>query len=386
MVKFTIQEYYILANLFKYNFQLREEETDYIIKGVNDKKVHQYHDKIFKKLLDDKKEFVYFMKKFFGYEIKEQDIEKYNRKFITNLGFKVRESDIIYKIKNSETFILLEHQSSIDYNMPIRMTEYCIRIIESRIFSKLIPTMPIIFPIVLSTAKKPWRVPNKIVQGIDKYYGFPKLQYPEYNLVDVNKYKNQELLQDKKGITLAMLLEKQKKKEELENVLKNVFKKGISEQERKCLYMILEYSEGIKKLLGTNLEYYKKELRKEEGGDMENFEKLYLELLEDKFRKGVSQGINQIVMLMLKNKIKDEDIIKNTNVSKKELRKEEGGDMENFEKLYLELLEDKFRKGVSQGISQIVMLMLKNKMKDEDIIKNTNISKKELEKLKLQIQ
>ena len=134
------------------------------------------------------------------------------------------------------------------------------------------------------------------------------------------------------------------------------------------------------------MEYYKKELRKEEGGDMENFEKLYLELLEDKFRKGVSQGINQIVMLMLKNKIKDEDIIKNTNVSKKELRKEEGGDMENFEKLYLELLEDKFRKGVSQGISQIVMLMLKNKMKDEDIIKNTNISKKELEKLKLQIQ
>ena len=59
--------------------------------------------------------------------------------------------------------------------------------------------------------------------------------------------------------------------------------------------------------------------------------------------------------------------------------------MENFEKLYLELLDKKFSQGISQGIIQVAVQMLKNKMKDEDIIKCTNISKQELEKLKLQV-
>ena len=41
--------------------------------------------------------------------------------------------------------------------------------------------------------------------------------------------------------------------------------------------------------------------------------------------------------------------------------------------------------GKAEGIIQIVKEMLKNKMNDDDIIKYTHISKKELEKLKLQM-
>ena len=67
--------------------------------------------------------------------------------------------------------------------------------------------------------------------------------------------------------------------------------------------------------------------------------------------------------------------------------------MENFEKAFLEILKDEFNKGmtkginqgISKGVSQVAMKMLKNKMKDEDIIRNTDISKQELEKLKLQV-
>ena len=59
--------------------------------------------------------------------------------------------------------------------------------------------------------------------------------------------------------------------------------------------------------------------------------------------------------------------------------------MENFEKAFLEILKDEFNEGISKGVSQVAIKMLKNKMKDEDIIRNTDISKQELEKLKLQV-
>ena len=59
-----------------------------------------------------------------GYKIEKEEIEKYNRKFNTGLRFKVRESDIIYKIKGKEEFILVEHQSIVDYKESKRITEY----------------------------------------------------------------------------------------------------------------------------------------------------------------------------------------------------------------------------------------------------------------------
>ena len=62
--------------------------------------------------------------------------------------------------------------------------------------------------------------------------------------------------------------------------------------------------------------------------------------------------------------------------------------MTNFERLYIELLDDKYDKGrkagISQGIIQVAKEMVKNKMKDSDILKVTHISKEELEKLKMQ--
>ena len=73
--------------------------------------------------------------------------------------------------------------------------------------------------------------------------------------------------------------------------------------------------------------------------------------------------------------------------------------MTNFERLYIELLDDKYDKGMKAGesqgrkigeargkrigIIQVAKEMVKNKMKDSDILKMTHISKEELEKLKM---
>ena len=92
MVKYTIVDYWIYQTKVLKKHSLSDVKTEYQLtkKTKNQKKkTHQYHDKIFKKILDNKKEFINFIKKYTEYEqegnlIKESDIEKYNRKFITN--------------------------------------------------------------------------------------------------------------------------------------------------------------------------------------------------------------------------------------------------------------------------------------------------------------
>ena len=193
MVIFTIEDFLTYEKLFPENCTLGEEKVEYKTKEEN-KETHQYHDKIFKELLDDKKEFINFIKRYVGDEIelKEEDIEKYNRKFI-NSNFKVRESDIIYKIKDKEIFIIVEQQSRIDYEMPERITEYCVEIIRSRGNKSKYEEFPLICPIVLYTGSKKWDVSITINQAKDEKYGFKPLEYPKYNLVDINiMHKNKK--------------------------------------------------------------------------------------------------------------------------------------------------------------------------------------------------
>ena len=78
MVTFTILEYLI----YQKNSKLSEESEKYMLPN----KTHQYHDKIFKSILDDKNEFTKFLNKIIKLdgskrEFKEADFENYNRKF-----------------------------------------------------------------------------------------------------------------------------------------------------------------------------------------------------------------------------------------------------------------------------------------------------------------
>ena len=368
MVTFTMVDFWKYKNMFPENNTLEEEKVEYKTKEEN-KETHQYHDKIFKELLDDKKEFISFIKKYVGEEIelKEEEIEKYNRKFI-NTNFKVRESDIIYKIKDKEIFIIVEQQSRIDYKMPERMTEYCLEIIRSREYKSKFIESPLICPIVLYTGRKKWDAARTIVQEKDEYYGFPPLEYPKYNLVDINDYTKEELLEERTGISKAMLFEKLETKEEIEETLKEIIRRGASESEKRYLELILEYSNDIvKKLDRDTIRKYKEKI---EGGDnMTNFERLYIELLDDKYDKGMKAGESQ------GRKIGEAEGRKIGEAEGRKIGEAKGRKIGEAKGIKI---------GEANGIIQVAKEMVKNKMKDSDILKVTHISKEELEKLKVQ--
>ena len=330
MTLFTIVDY-LKYNKIINNIELNDTEEDYKIE-----KTHQYHDKIFKKILDDKEELVKFLKNYINkskepkIEIKEEEIEKYNRNFITE-NFKIKEADIIYKIKNKNVFIIVEHQSKIDYRMAERMLQYCVEIIRS-VKKKNNENYPLICPIVLYTGSKKWDSALTISQIQEEYYGFPPLDYPKYNLIDINDYTKEELLEEKSSISKAMIFEKIKTKEEFIETLKSIIKKGLDREERKYIITMLKYSNDIRGKLTK--EEIKESLNKlEEGvGNMTKFEKFFIEVLDDKYKEGEIKGevrgqaigrkqtTTKMIIEMLKNNINENTIKKVAGIDDKELQ------------------------------------------------------------------
>ena len=329
MVIFTPKDYWKYIERFPMPLVVHEDEEEY-----QKEETHQYHDKIFKETLDNKKEFIEFIKKYVidekEIQIEDSDIEKYNTKFITS-NFKTKESDIIYKIKEKEVYFIVEHQSTIDNKMPERMLEYCLQlIIGKKRDIKINEKYPLICPIVLYTGRKKWDVPRSISEKQERYEYIKELEYPKYNLVDINDYSIEELIEEKTELSKALLFEKIKTKDEFNEVIEKLVKKGLTEEEMRCIKIMLTYSNDIRKKLDKEeIERYKK-LMEGKGGEenMTNFERLFIEVLEERREKdriaeekGKEQKMIQIVKEMIKRKTSDEFIIDMTKIDKKQLEK-----------------------------------------------------------------
>ena len=110
-----------------------KEKNENIIREETEKYyINQKHDKMFKEMLSDKKSTVDFINSFLHLNLVEDDIEKYEKEFRTS-EFSNVEADVVYKVKNKNVFILIEHQSSLDLKMAYRILRYKNAIIESAI-------------------------------------------------------------------------------------------------------------------------------------------------------------------------------------------------------------------------------------------------------------
>ena len=114
---------------------LKEDSETYNLNTHLNKK----HDKLFKEILSDKKEAVKFINHYLNLCLVESDIEKYEKEFRTN-GFYNIEADIVYKLKEKNVFILIEHQSSVDLKMAYRVLCYkdAIETEDNNIISKFL--------------------------------------------------------------------------------------------------------------------------------------------------------------------------------------------------------------------------------------------------------
>ena len=132
MIIYTLKDYLKIYKLIKINtYKLREDEEKYI---TQEKSNHNKHDKIFRDILNDKKEVTKIINTYIKPKTKlnMQDLEKYETRYITKI-YEERLADIVYKIKGKEIFFLIEHQTKVDKKMAYRILEYSMEIIRGRI-------------------------------------------------------------------------------------------------------------------------------------------------------------------------------------------------------------------------------------------------------------
>ena len=250
--------------------------------------INNEHDKMFRIALSNKKDACKFIKSIINFkrELTENDLKLYKTNFVTS-QFKNREADVIYKIKDKNIFILIEHQTKVDYSMPYRILEYQFEIMRNNVqhgnLNKKDIIYPAIIPIVLYAGKEKWNTKNSIRQLQDNDLVDLK-ELSSFYLVDVNKYKKEELLNNDILISKLMLLESAKTSEELAKYLEEIIPK-IKEEDKGFIINVIDYI--LSQKIGNTKA--KESIKKLSGGD----EKMLacVEMLREEDKRNIRQGI-----------------------------------------------------------------------------------------------
>lgn len=229
------------------NNQLKEESETY------DKTINHPHDKAVRLMLSNSQEAANLInlalkKKDF---IKAKEIEQYKSSFVTKL-YKNKESDIVYKdLKNKGIYYLIEHQSKQDKMMPVRIAEYSIEIMREALdLAKKEKNyeVPRVIPIVLYTGEGEWKV-SKSLEDIQAK--IPEITLPSignYNLVDINTYSDEELIEARGALPKMLLMEK--KSITIEKKIKKIEECKFTEDEKERISI---YITNIIREIDTNL-------------------------------------------------------------------------------------------------------------------------------------
>ena len=187
------------------------------------KRTSHLHDVGYKHLLSNWRVFRSFLtsfvhEKWVG-QVAPGKLELVNKSFVTK-DFRKKESDLLYKarLKGGGEFyfyILLEHQSTVDHAMPLRLLLYISEIWQEVVRHELRGKagksfrLPPVFPIVLYNGKQPWTAPRRFCEMVDRHDLFGDY-VPDfrYMLVDVAHYEVSKLRRIRNAVAGVFLLDR----------------------------------------------------------------------------------------------------------------------------------------------------------------------------------
>lgn len=301
-------------------------------------KIENYHDKMFKDLFNDKEDVKRFLLDYINFNIGNRELEKCSNSYISG-KYKSYEADIVYKVKDESIYFLIEHQSTIDERMPYRILNYCIEIFKQEIDMKKYRNKdymyPLIIPIVLYTGKRKWQVQKNFSAKIKYSNNQEKYIEMKYELVDVNDYNEQELLDKNTAISYAMMIEKAKEREALMRTLLKISNASDNENVNKKLVKIIKYI--LSPILKEDSENITNKFKIREEWTMKTLQDYFLaewtKLKEEKLEEGrkegrkkgreegKKEGIKIIVLNMLKNNVEIKKIKEYTGMEEEEIQK-----------------------------------------------------------------
>ena len=225
--------------------RLEDSGSEYLYETKEERKIHNEHDKLVKKILEKPREVEFVVRKALG--IKEKlEIEEVRNEFIT-IDYRGKQVDLLYKIKNKEVYLLIEHQSTQDVKMPYRILEYEVQIIDRSFRKNNYQTEKLakVIAIVIYTGPGEWKMPQRL-EEIQISFNYSKKILEDYdltvgyNLLDINKLSKEELLEGETLFGRMMLVERARREEELIEILEEILPL-TKENEREDVINILRY-------------------------------------------------------------------------------------------------------------------------------------------------
>ena len=308
------------------------------------------HDKIFKEIFQDKEELRRFLSRYIGVEVESSNLEQCNTNFITP-KYEYKNADIVYKEKNKEVYYLIEQQTKVDYDMPYRMLKYDVEIMDSARRGKETNRKdyenPLVVLIVLYTGNQKWTAKRRLTDTQTKKQVKGSKTEIEYILIDINEYSIEELLKEGTKVSIALILEKSKKSEQvmdnvqklldnkkqleyLEKLAKYMYKDLDNEEINRIIERIVKAnSEGGKEKMST----LRERLKAEYVGE---YNKGVRVGISQGISRGISQGINQGISQTLVETIKK---LIQENMSNQFIKRITGYEEEEIEKIRKETRE-----------------------------------------------
>ena len=253
---------------------------------------HHSHDKSIRMLLKDRNEATGFINKvvFNEEKIKIGDIEEYTENFITS-NYKDKVADIVYKYCPIDgVYFLIEHQTKIDQNMPIRIAEYSLEIMKAE-YKK--GKRAEIIAIVLYTGKRKWNAPTNLGTVSEENNENCKLvgMHTNYTLYCSNNYSDSELIKEGNALSIVLLLERTQSIESLIKKINEILQSKLELSEESRQLIITYIVNVLKGILG---EERTKELTNKLNNEKENFSMLEEVIRKEFFenrKRGMKDGI-----------------------------------------------------------------------------------------------
>ena len=313
----------------------------------NDNKIDKPHDKRFKELLSNKKRFLSLLKDCVKQpwvdKIDESMLRKSENSFILQ-DFSEKEADVVYEAvldgNKIVFYVLLEHQSRVDYQMPYRLLLYITEILR-HYYNNTEPKereikefkFPVVFPIVLFTGSEKWTVPLELKDIFEnsEQFGDYVLNF-KYLLLDAKGYKDEELKNfSSKLLAIIFLLEKSKTDIEFySNIRDNLnYIKDFDDEEKRVLNMcikIMDLAYGYNKSKDIKILIEESQIEEVESMLCDVIENAKYEK-EQLFSKGVLEGEIkgkiegkiEVAKTLLTEGIPIELIIRYTGLSREEI-------------------------------------------------------------------
>ena len=285
--------------------------------------IFQVNDKTFKEILKSSYEMTNFLKTFIGLEVNSENLKIYNSSFITN-NYKRRESDILYKDIIQNTFYLIEHQSTVNIDMPRRILEYSTELMREIKKNKIELKNPLIIPIVIYTGKQPWNIPTNFsdtqtFNSSNKSFVINQI----YKLIDIHTYSIDKLKNIHNKISYMLLIEKCKNHLELAQTLEYIAIHANTSNTKEWVNNLVTYV-FAKTLDDTSKSKILKLLyEKEKNENMEDLiERINNNIRLEKKKNikiGKLENLFSTIKNMLNFNLTDEEIIKYTNATQEQI-------------------------------------------------------------------